>query len=157
MSEYHGHLTHPDGSRTPLSAEEAKALWETCKAAAAREAELMPDTSAVLNMTCAVRNRLHKLGWSQGMYCPKGGEEFAVITAGCSAILSGCYVGDWPDGEIHVLNETHAPSEIWWKALKDLTAAEREKMDRDIRSNIECFEGELTRLAAMAKHDTRER
>lgn len=156
MGEYHGHGTLPDGTHVPLTKSEADALWQAAKAASAREAELMPDTAAVLRMTTGIRNRLHRLGWCEGIYCPKDGSDFAVIVPGCSAILTGCYIGEWPHGDFLVLDETVHPSGSWWKALDKLTTDEREKMDADMTFNIACAEGEMARCARIAGNDETE-
>lgn len=151
MSNYRGHGTLPDGTHVPLTEEVAQALWEASERASKREAELMPDIAAVLRMASGVRNRLHKLGWSEGQYCPKDGRDFAVITNGCSAILTGCYVGEWPHGEIYVLDGSYDPRQVWWKALSKITEDERDKMYADMAFNEACIEGHTARMMRVAE------
>ena len=153
MTDYYGHATRPNGTHVRLTREDADMWIAAAEAASAREENLMPDTEAILSMMCGVRNRLRKLGWSEGMYCPKGGEDFAAITNGSSGIFIGCYIGEWPTGDIWILGESSHHSEIWWKPLEKLTDDERAKMVRDMDFNRECIDGEVQRFAQMARRE----
>ena len=148
--QYSGHKTLPNGSRVAMTPDEAKRLWEGIQNAARREAELMPETASVIAMMQSTCSRLRKLGWSEGMYCPKDGREFAVISAGCAAILTGRYTGTWPHGRIQVLDTGLPHTECWWKALDAMTPEETEAMERGMEFNRKSIEGHTERCAAMA-------
>ena len=81
---------------------------------------------------------------------PLRGREFAVISAGCAAILTGRYIGTWPHGHIQVLDTGLHHTECWWKTLDALTPEETEAMERGMEFNRKSIEGHPKRCAAMA-------
>lgn len=95
---YHGHMTMKDGSHVPLTAEEAKAIWDNAMAAKARRAEQMPDEETALRVMHDAHQRLRELGWQDAIYCPKDGTPFDAIEAGSTGIHDCYYHGEWPKG-----------------------------------------------------------
>jgi hypothetical protein len=128
--QYHGHMTLVDGSRVALSADEAKRLWEDAERATAQAAMDMPAAGDAMAAISRAKERLRKLGWSDGIYCPKDGSTFAIIEFGSTGIFQGFYSGTWPDGDLHYCGCVSDPHGTMWKSLANLTCDEREVMDR---------------------------
>jgi hypothetical protein len=131
MSDYHGHMTMVDGTHVALTKDEAEALWRHFEEADAKDAADMPDAEAALAVICRARQRLRKLGWAEGIYCPKDGTEFAVAQIGSTGMWRGWFDGDafnWTDGWISLADFRSRPQEMFWKALDKLTPEERAHM-----------------------------
>ena len=129
--KYHGHITHDDGSHTPLTKEQAKALWEGIeKTDAARKAQYPDSATAIAVLFDARHSLTTDHGWKEGIYCPKDGSHFAIITAGSTGIFSGYYLGEWPDGMVVMADETAHPEELLFKPIDKLTDDERATLER---------------------------
>ena len=146
--KYFGHKTHADGSHTPLSEEEAAALWEACEAEKARRAEAMPTTDEALRALSSAKQRLEELGWRRATYCPKDGEEFAVIEWGCTGIFPAVYYGEWPKGSLMYCDSFSHPDGGMFKPLADLTDAERSKMNDCIERDRQMADWEARAFGA---------
>lgn len=93
-----GWKTMRDGSRVPMSEDEAKSLWDRIEADRIARQNMMPDErSAIITMFSAWL-RLKELGWREAQYCPKDGSCFEVIEPGSTGIFRSHYSGEWPDG-----------------------------------------------------------
>lgn len=101
-AKYHGHMTMADGSRVPLTEDEASALWEQVERSKAEIAARLPDEAACLKAMTEAFHRLRDFGWREARYCPKDGSWFDVIEAGSSGIHRCHYLGEWPDGRWYV-------------------------------------------------------
>ena len=135
QDDYHGHMTHDDGSHTPLTADQAKELWEGVKRAEAERTARYPDAIAALNGLSDARQALEVHGWREARYCPKDGRtEFAVIEYGSTGIFSATYWGEWPKGSLFVGDYFGHPDGYMWKPINKLTEAERALMDRCVES-----------------------
>ena len=130
MSDIGGWATTEDGKRVPISRAEADAIFAAIKERDAKDAEDMPDTDAALSAMCRAMDRMERLGWRRGIYCPKDGSEFAFVEFGSTGIFAGRYSGKWPDGSIDNGDGSSRPEGVLWKHLDQLTDAEREKLDR---------------------------
>lgn len=134
-NEFYGHATMADGSHRRLSSEEAKAIWDAAEAAKDHRAATMPTTDDALSALLSAKERLRELGWREAKYCPKDGEEFAVIEWGCTGIFPAVYHGQWPTGKLLYCDSFSDPHGAMFKAIADLTEAERARMndciDRD--------------------------
>lgn len=135
MSKYHGHKTLGDGAHVPLTPDDAEALWAACEEADAKSANDMPTTADALRALQDARERLRKLGWRDGIYCPKDGTPFAVIQYGSTGIFEAFYSGEWPSGFVYCCDGVEHPEGLLFKMINDLTKPERVKMD-------ECMESE---------------
>lgn len=129
MIDYHGHMTMADGSRVALSSEEAERLVRACKEAEAKSAADTPTTAEAVREMQRARERLRRLGWRDGVYCPKDGSTFAVIQYDSTGIFEAHYSGEWPSGFVYCCDGIEHPKGMMFKALADLTNAEREKLD----------------------------
>jgi hypothetical protein len=141
MSNYHGHMTKTDGSHVALSADEAQALWDASERIEAKAAADMPDTFAAVGALFRARERLKRLGWREGIYCPKDGSAFAFIQFGSTGIFAGRYRGQWPDGRIDNGDGSAAPEGVMWKSIDALTDAERALMEKCVASHAEWVSG----------------
>lgn len=101
-------------------------------ARAALEGETMPTTDDALCVISSAKRRLILLGWREGQYCPKGGEEFAVIEWGCTGIFPAVYHGEWPNGSLLYCDGFYHPHGCMYKPLANLTDAERKMMNECI-------------------------
>lgn len=150
MSDYHGHLTHKDGSHTPLSKEDAEALWKGFEEEDAKRAKEMPDAWDATRQIIRAQERLRKLGWSLGGgFKIKAGDECAVMEAGSTGMWTG-----WLDDErkyVHYCDGVSAPRKVWLKPLGDLTDAERAKLAEGDKDAAEWMEQENKMFAAMAE------
>lgn len=131
---YYGHTTHLDGSHTPLTEEVAKALWDASERKAAERMERYPDALAAIAGLCDAREALRAHGWSDGIYCPKDGSEFAIMQFGSSGIFPARYDGKWPDGTLMMMDGSQHPRGCLFKKIDDLTDAERARMARCVES-----------------------
>ena len=82
----------------PLSADEAKAIWEAAEKAQVDRAAQMPDEKAALRVLMDAHTRLRELGWREAIYCPKDGSHLQAIEAGSTGIHDCSYEGEWPKG-----------------------------------------------------------
>lgn len=97
-SDYHGSMRMADGSRVALSADEAKALWDSIEKRGAERAAKLPDEKTAIGAMFEAYDRLRELGWRDATYCPKDGSHFQVIENGSTGIFDCSYHGEWPDG-----------------------------------------------------------
>lgn len=145
---YFGHATMADGSHKRLSKEEAEAIWNACEADKARRAETMPTTDDALSALSSAKERLRELGWRSAIYCPKEGQEFAVIEWGCTGIFPAVYHGEWPTGKLLYCDSFSHPDGNMFKPLADLTEAERAKMNDCIERDRQFSEREARAFGA---------
>lgn len=98
----------------------------------AREARahLMADGKSARAALRSALLRLRELGWRDGIYCPKGGESFAVLEFGSTGVFTGFYSGEWPTGHVIVEDEVTTPKGILWKPLASLTDEEEDARRR---------------------------
>ena len=147
--EYYGHATRLDGTHQMLSKEEAEAIWKAAEEEEKQREKLMPTTEEALDVLHSAKERLRKLGWSDGIYCPKDGSDFAVIEYGSTGIFYGNYHGEWPEGSIYYCDSFTHPKGILWKALADLTDAEKAKLEHCTEIDRQLAEREVAAFAAM--------
>ena len=125
--KYYGHATLEDGSHVPLTAEDAKALWEAAERSADDRAALMPTSDAAMRVISDAHQRMNDLGWWKGGGLRvRRGDECAVREDTSTGIWSG-----WldQDGEyVHYCDSVSAPRKVWLKPITDLTEDERERM-----------------------------
>lgn len=147
MGEYHGHMTHKDGSHTALSEEEAAALWASFEKHDAEMATLMPQAWDALSAIGRAEERLRKLGWRKGGgLSVKKGDECAVIEFGSTGMWSG-----WLDDDrkyVHYSGCVSSPEKVWLKPLAELNDEERAHMVYCDKDSAEYMEGEFARWSA---------
>lgn len=132
-NDYHGHMTLSDGSHVALSADEAKALWDSIKRAKAERAERMPDTRSTLAALVSAVHRMKDFGWHDSRHCSREG-SFAV----CELGSTGMWIGARWDAYIHYGDSVSSPgSHMFWKPLDKLDAAEKATLDECMKSEAE--------------------
>lgn len=141
-----GHMTMADGTCVPLTAAEAKTIMDHICAAEAKQAAEMPTSKEAVAAMFNARDRLRRLGWREGQYCPKDGTEFAVIQYGSTGIFTAWYSGEWPKGYLHVEDCVHHPGECMWKPLDQLTEWEEEARQKS-RADTSDFIDRMGRMA----------
>lgn len=156
MSDYHGHMTHKDGSHTALSKEEADALWASFEAEDALRAKEMPQAWDATRLIIRAKERLRKLGWRQGGgFAVKKGDECAVMELGSTGMWSG-----WLDEKrqyVHYAGCCSSPDKVWLKPLADLTPDERAKMAEGDKDAADANEQEIKSLIAMDEYLTNDK
>jgi hypothetical protein len=108
MSEapIHGWATTKYSRRVQLSEQEARAIWDSAKAADRRRKEAMPTEESAIQAFFDAHTRLKEFGWREIIYSPKGGGgEFNVLEAGSTGIHRCVYQGEWPKGSWWILEE----------------------------------------------------
>lgn len=146
-ANYHGHMTHKDGSHTALSKEEAATLFSSFEKHDAEMAVQMPHAWGALGAIGRATERLRKLGWRKGgELVVKKGDECAVIEMGSTGMWSG-----WLDDErkyVHYSGCVSSPEKVWLKPLAELTDEERAHMAYCDKDRAEYMEREFARWSA---------
>ena len=148
MNEYHGHVTHLDGSHTPLSKEQADALWQACERDAEERARLMPTSDDAMRVMLDAQQRMKALGWRKGLGIVgvKRGDECAIREDGSTGIWSG-----WIDQDgkyAHYCDCVSDPRKVWLKPLDELTDAERARMAECDKNDREFQESMIQSMIA---------
>lgn len=154
--KYYGHATKTDGTHVALTSDEARELWESCERATAKREADMPTSIHALDAICQAKERMRELGWSDGIYCPKNGDEFAVVQLGSTGIFAAAYVGEWPKGDIWLGDESMSPQAGMWKPLDKLTDDERAMMEKCIADHRDWMERQFKSFEAMDRMEGRE-
>ena len=129
--------------------EQAGALFAEMKRTdAEREAE-MPDTMAALHRALVARERLRKLGWNDGIYCPKDGTKFALVEWGSTGVHAGFYTGKWPEGHIYCGDFLVQPQAVMWKAVDNLSADEATMLAASEKSDREFMDRQIAMFAEL--------
>ena len=148
MSEHHGHKTLLDGTHVPLSADEAKALWQAAEDAKARRDAAMPRVQDALGAVLDAQQRLHDLGWREGGGLRvKRGEPVAVAEFGSTGIWTGWIEADGK--HVHYADSMRDTRKTWMKPVADLTEDEREHLAKCDAMEREMAEAELKRFEAI--------
>lgn len=127
------------------SEEQAQAILDALKVRDADREAAMPDWRAALHQTHTAKERLNKLGWRDGIYCPKDGTSFALIEWGSTGVHCGHYLGEWPEGRIYCDDFLIHPHGVMFKAISALTADEKNAMERSVADGKQFMERQLSR------------
>lgn len=110
--------------------EQADAIFAALRERDEDRAKRLPDHRAALDAASTARERLRSLGWRDGIHCPKDGVPFALVQWGSTGVHRGHYVGEWPTGHIYCGDFLVEPQAVMFKALDELTDAERGDLAR---------------------------
>lgn len=145
MAQYHGHKTLTDGTHVPLTADEAKALWDMADAAKAKRAEDMPVARDALTHMLAAQQRMQELGWWQGGGLRvRAGDECAVAEFGSTGMWRG-RVDD--EGKyVHYGDSVTDRRRAWLKPLDALTDDERTHMEECDRREAEAYAAQFRNM-----------
>ena len=147
----HGSFTDDDGIRREMSQEEANQIMVNVDAADDRRRKEIPDVFSALSKMLDIMQRMQEFGWRDAIYCPKDGSHFALIHYQSSGIFFGCYIGEWPTGDIHYQDCVSPPEDMWWKDFEKLTEQEREHMNKCTDDGEKYQERQAKMFAAMAE------
>lgn len=146
IGKIHGHMTMADGSRVPLSEDQAASLWKMAEDAKARRAEDMPTAQDALRALIRAHERMRDLGWRLGGGLRvKRGEECAVAETGSTGIWRGRL--DREGLYVQYGDSVSSPRKCWLKPLLDLTDDERVWMEECDRRGAEAYSAMIDRLA----------
>lgn len=129
--------------------EQADLIFEALKERDAEREARLPDHGAALHQIQVARERLKSLGWGDGIYCPKNGDEFALIQWGSTGVHTGHYIGEWPTGHIYCGDFMIRPEGTMWKAIGSLSDAERADYDRSVAGDKEFMERQQRMFSAL--------
>lgn len=146
MTEFHGHKTMADGSRVPLTGEEAEAIWKAVETARARRDAAMPTAKDALEAISAAHSRMNDLGWWLGVGLRvRRGDECAVAQSGSTGMWRGRVdaEGKW----VHFGDGVSDPRKCWLKPISDLTPEELAWMTECNQREAEAYSAMINRLA----------
>jgi hypothetical protein len=144
---YYGHKTLIDGSRVPLTKDEAAAIVEAARVADRERAKDMPTVRDALATMIRAEQRMKDLGWWKGGGLRvKPGDECAVAETGSTGIWRGRL--DAERKYVHYGDSVSDPRKCWLKPLADLTEGERAWMEECDRHEAEAYSAMLVRYAA---------
>jgi len=123
--------------------EQAKAIFEAISKSDAEREAAMPTHQAALHQASAAKERLKKLGWREGIYCPKDGTPFALVEWGSTGVHPGHYMGEWPTGDVYCNDFMVPPHAIMWKAIDKLSDDERAAFNASIADGKDFIERQL--------------
>lgn len=123
--------------------EQAKAIFEAVSKSDAEREAAMPTYQAALHQASAAKERLKKLGWREGIYCPKDGTPFALVEWGSTGVHPGHYMGVWPEGDVYCNDYLVPPHAIMWKAIENLSDDERVALEASTADGKEFIERQL--------------
>ena len=84
-------------------------ILQRVSAAQEMRADAMPTAVYALMVMAEAKKRLEDLGFRDAVYCPKDGSTFDAVEAGCTAVLTCSYLGDWPKGSWFA----HEAGDLW--------------------------------------------
>ena len=120
--------------------EQADAIFAAIRKTDAEREAAMPTHEAALHQAHTARERLKKLGWREGIYCPKDGTSFALVEWGSTGVHCGHYMGEWPEGSIYCGDFLVPPHAVMWKAIDKLSDDERASMERSVADDKQFME-----------------
>lgn len=122
--------TMADGTRVPLTEEQAEELWNECMRHKAEIEARLPDEQSALRAMCEAFHRLKDFGWRDAMYCPKDGSSFDVIEIGSTGIHRCHYSGEWPTGSwlIEDAGDLWPSSPVLFRLDPESEAARKQRM-----------------------------
>jgi hypothetical protein len=123
--------------------EQAEAIFTAVKERDEERQARMPDTIAALDQASVARERLRKLGWNDGIYCPKDGNDFALIQWGSTGIHRGHYMGQWPDGHIYCGDFLIHPHGVMFKDIASLSPDEAKALAASDAADVAFMERQV--------------
>ena len=127
--------------------EQVAAIFKAIKERDEDRQARMPDTIAALDQAATAKDRLRKLGWSEGSYCPKDGTKFALVEWGSTGVHLGHYIGEWPTGHIYCGDFLLRPQSVMFKPLDQLTDDEKAALDISIEDDRQFMERQARMLS----------
>lgn len=148
MSKFkHGWVTNIDGSRTPLTSDDAEALMAGVRESERLRAEAYPATIDVLRAFLDADQRMRDLGWKKSVFGMENGDEFAL----CEQGSTGIFRAFWNKPYLHYQDCVASMGKHYIKPIADLTPVERVKMDECESSYTEYMIHETKRMQALSE------
>jgi len=133
-----GAKTMADGTRVPITSDEAADLWRMVEDAQAARAKAYPATQDALRAFIDADARMSDLGWRTSIFDLVDGEALAVAEKGSTGIFSAI----WRKPYLHYHDCVAHMGKHYIKRASDLTADEREKMDACARDHSAFMDGQ---------------
>ena len=143
----HGWVTNLDGSRTPLTAEDADAIMAGVREDERLRAEAYPTTVDALRTFLDADQRMCDLGWKKFIYKLEAGVELAL----CEQGSTGIFRAFWNKPYLHYQGCVASMGKHYIKPIADLTPVERVKMDECESSHAEHMIHEAKRMQALSE------
>ena len=143
--ELYGIASMADGTRVPLTQEQAKEFWLMAEEAKAKRAEAMPTAEDALRALITAEERLRELGWSRGGGLRvKRGDDCAVAEQGSTGMWKG-----WLDHDgayVHYGDCVSSRQKVFLKPLSDLSDDERKHMEACDRREAEAYRSMIANM-----------
>lgn len=153
MSDFkHGWKTMLDGTRVPLTEQEADGLWRRMQDAEERRAAAYPTTRDALKAHLDADQRMRDLGWSKTIIGLSEGEEIAVAEWGSTGIFRGF----WSKPYLHYADCVASSGKHFIKRMADLTDDEREHMDRCTEDTKRLIDAETERFQRLQEYEEKQ-
>lgn len=142
----HGWVTNLDGSRTPLTADDADALMAGVRESERLRAEAYPSTIDALRAFLDADQRMSDLGWRKSMFRLEDGTELAL----CEQGSTGIFRAFWNKPYLHYQDCVASMGKHYIKPISDLTPDERAKMDECADSHAEFMVHHTKQMQALS-------
>ncbi len=134
MTEFkRGWKTMLDGSRIPMSEDEASNLWNIVEQKQAEQAAAYPTTHSALRAYIDADERMRDLGWRSTIFDLEDGDEVAVAERGSTGIFRAVWVKPY----LHYHDCVSNMGKHFVKRVADLTEDEAETMARCEADHLE--------------------
>ena len=146
MAEFkRGWKTMLDGSRIPMSEDEAANLWRIVEQNRAEQAAAYPTTHSALRAYIDADERMHDLGWRSTIFDLEDGDEVAVAERGSTGIFRAVWVKPY----LHYQDCVSSAGKHFVKRIADLTPDEVETMDRCEADHKEFMEAQTKTMQSL--------
>ena len=146
MTEFkRGWKTMIDGSRIPMSEDEASNLWNIVEQKRAEQAAAYPTTHSALRAYIDADERMRDLGWRSTIFDLEDGDEVAVAERGSTGIFRAVWVKPY----LHYQDCVSNMGKHFVKRIADLTPDEVETMDRCEADHLEYMQAQTKKMQTL--------
>lgn len=146
MTEFkRGWKTMLDGSRIPMSEDEAANLWNIVEQKRAEQAAAYPTTHSALWAYIDADERMRALGWSRTIFDLEDGDEVAVAERGSTGIFRAVWVKPY----LHYQDCVSNMGKHFVKRVDDLTEDEAETMARCEADHLEYMQAQTKTMQTL--------
>ena len=146
MAEFkRGWKTMLDGSRIPMSEDEASNLWNIVEQKQAEQAAAYPTTHSALRAYIDADERMRDLGWRSTIFDLEDGDEVAVAERGSTGIFRAVWVKPY----LHYQDCVSNMGKHFVKRVDDLTEDEAETMARCEADHLEYMQAQTKTMQTL--------
>lgn len=141
-----GWKTMLDGTRVPITSEEADELWRLIEAGRARQAAAYPTTHDTLRAFIDADERMADLGWRRTILDLQNDEEVAVAERGSTGIFRAV----WQKPYLHYQGCVSSLGKHFMKRIADLSEDEFKRMEQCEADHAEFMKHHMNSLAQLS-------